>query len=302
MEILRLPPYPLTSTWDLPEANTDYILYVEDLVDHSIETTDITSNANKQYIYTIPLSKAQYDRKFVIRFYDSDFEHILVDSNLDILRPYVDPGMYTETTSEYEEYKMHELIARSIIDSVVSDGFYNHKQIIQDVGQGADYFPVWLDVNRVLKVWENNVLVYDYDNEADYENKYLVTLDNSAIIKYTASQYDRMEKAPQRLPLAIGDLGYYGRSGTAFPKGFDYIFLIDTGYKAVPPDVEYATRLLIDDIKCGKLEYYKRYVESYNTDDFRIKFSDKQFDGTGNFVVDKILDKYANKITKLGIV
>jgi hypothetical protein len=302
MEILRLPPYPLTSTWDLPEANTDYILYVEDLVDHSIETTDITSDDNAKYDYVIPLAKVQYDRKFLIRFYDSDFEHILVESNLDILRPYVDPGMYTDTPTEYEEYKMLELVARSIIDSVVSDGFYNHKQIIQDTGHGTDYFPVWLDVNRVLKVWENNVLVYDYENESDYENKYLVTLDNSAILKYSADQIDRMEKAAPRLPLAIGDLGFYGRSGATFPKGFDYIFLIDTGYKAVPPDIEYATRLLIDDIKCGKLDYYKRYVTSYNTDDFQIKFADRQFDGTGNFVVDKILEKYANRITKLGIV
>lgn len=302
MEILRVPPYPITTTWDLPEANTDYILYVEDLVDHSIEETNVTSNANKQVTYILPQTKVQFDRKFLIRFYDEEREHIQYESNLDIIRPYVDPASLGTTASEIEEYKNLELIARSIIDSVVSDGFYNHKQVIQDVGPGTDYFPLWLDTNRVLKVYENNVLIYDYDNDADYPVKYTIGLDNSSIIKVISGEYDRFESAPPRLPLGTGDLGFYGRKGATFPRSFDYIFVVDTGYKAVPPDVEYATKLLIDDLKCGRLDYFSRYVENYSTDQFKIQFASRQFDGTGNFLVDKLLSKYANKITKLGIV
>jgi len=45
MEVMRVPPYPLVTTWTLPDANYDYIVYVEDLVDHSIEETTITSDA-----------------------------------------------------------------------------------------------------------------------------------------------------------------------------------------------------------------------------------------------------------------
>ena len=304
MEILRVPPYPLETTWDLPDSNTDYILYLEDLVDHSIEETDVTSDSNSQVVYTVPLAKVQFDRKFLIRFYDADHEHILLESNLDIIRPYTDPVALatTGTASEIEKFKMLELVARSMIDSVVSDGFYNHKQVIQDVGHGTDYFPLWLDTNRVLKVYENNVLVYDYDDEASYDYKYLVTLDNSAIVKYIAEEYDRFESAPPRLPLGVGDIGFYGRKGATFPRAFDYIFIVDTGYKAVPPDVEYATKLLIDDLACGKLDYYTRYVDSYNTDQFKIQFSKDFRSGTGNMLVDKILEKYSNKITKVGIV
>jgi hypothetical protein len=55
-------------------------------------------------------------------------------------------------------------------------------------------------------------------------------------------------------------------------------------------------------LKCGKLDYYKRYISAYNTDQFRIQFDKSMMDGTGNFIVDKILEKYETTITKPGIL
>ena len=88
----------------------------------------------------------------------------------------------------------------------------------------------------------------------------------------------------------------------AFSEGTDYIILLETGYKVVPYDIQDATKMLINDIKCGKLDYYKRYVTSYNTDQFRIQFDKTMFNGTGNFLVDKILEKYVKTIVKPGII
>jgi hypothetical protein len=302
MELMRVPPYPLTTTWTLPIPNYEYVVYVEDLVDHSVEETNIFSDANGVLTYTLPLSKVQYDRKFFIKFYDTEHEHTLYESNLDIIRPYVDPTTLGETASEIEEYKMLELVARAIIDSHISDGFYNHKQIIQATGQGTDYFSLWVDANRVLKVYENNELVFDIDTPETNKYDYIVTLDNTAIQRVITDKYNRAEQAGWNFPVGRGDLGYYGYDAVAFPRGYDYTLIIDTGYKAVPADVEYATKLLIEDLKCGKLDYYKRYVTAYNTDQFRIQFDKAMFNGTGNFIVDKILDKYANTITKPGII
>ena len=42
MEILRVPPYPIVTTWDAPEAEQTYLVYVEDVVDHTVETTEVT--------------------------------------------------------------------------------------------------------------------------------------------------------------------------------------------------------------------------------------------------------------------
>jgi hypothetical protein len=307
-EVLRVPPYPISTTWDVPEANTTYTVYVEDLVDHSFETTEIESNADSKLVYELPRSKVQFDRDFLFRIYDPSNE-IVVDSNLTVYRPYVDPNMLGTTASEIAEYKQWEIIARSIIDTYLAEGsgnggaFYNHKLIIQHVGQGTDYFPLWHNTNKVLKVYENNVLVYDVDDtETVWPFTYVVTLDNTAIMRVQTGTYNRAE---QRFPIAsqaVGDLGFYGYNGVAFPKGNDYIFIVDAGYKAVPPDVEIATKMLIEDLKCGNNDYYKRFITQYDTDQFNIKFAPQFLSGTGNNIVDKILSNYKGNLLKPGII
>ena len=305
MEVLRVPPYPIVTTWTLPIPNYEYIVYVEDLVDHSVEEIHLFSDANSNLIYELPLSKVQFDRDFLIRFYDTEHEHILYEENLTITRPYVNPSDYGTTASEILKYKQYELIARSIIDTYVGDGFYNHKLVLNVVGQGTDYLPVWHDFNKVLKVYENNILVYDAENESIYPYRYGILLDNSAIYreeKATATdERNRLEYNPPKTMTAHGDLGFAGYQIGDFPMGFDYTVLLDVGYRAIPPDVEAATRMLIEDIDCGKLDYYKRYVNAYNTDQFRIQFDKGMMSGTGNMIVDRILDKYAKIIVKPGV-
>ena len=301
MEVLRIPPYPIVTSWDVPEANTDYTIYIEDLVDHSFENVEVTSDSNSKVEYIIPRAKAQFDRTFLFQIKDNTDE-IVVDSNLDVLRPYIDYRTLGTTATEIQEYKMLELVARNIIDSVITDGFYNNKHVVQTVGLGSDYFPVWEDLNKVLKVYENNELVYDIDDPTVGEYQYVVTLDNSSIQRVEPDRYNRSESKPITLPVSPGNIAFYGYRGVAFPIGFDYTLILDVGHKAVPPDIEHATRLLIEDLKCGKLDYYNRYVTSYNTDQFRIQFDKTLFNGTGNMIVDKILDKYKKNITKIGIL
>jgi hypothetical protein len=301
MEVLRVPPYPIVTVWDVSYPNTNYTIYIEDLVDHSVENIDVTSNANSQIEYVLARHRNLYDRQFLFRVYTSEGE-IEIDDNLSILRPYVDPNTLGTTASEIAEYKYLELGARSIIDTVIQDGFYNTKQIIQHIGTGTDYFPVWHEVNRILKVYENNVLVYDADTPEQNKYQYIITLDNSAIQRVIADTYNRAESRPPNLIESRGDLGYYGFNGVAFPDGYDYTFIVDAGYKAVPADVEYATKLLIEDLKCGKLEYFKRYITGYNTDQFRIQFDKSGLQETGNNIVDVILDKYTNNILRPGVL
>lgn len=302
MEILRVPPYPITTTWNLPDANYDYVVYVEDLVDHSIETSTITSDENGKVLYTLPASKVQFDRQFLIRFYDTEQEHIIYESNLDVVRPYVDPASLGTIASEIAEYKKWELIARAIIDTYTGIGFYNHKSILQVQGNGLDYMPVWRDANRVLKVYENNVLIYDIDTPSENVFDYKVTLDNSAIVKVFTGQTDIISTQRPQLPISRGDYVYDSRNYGTFVKGADYLFVLDEGFRAIPADVEKATVMLIEDLKCGRLDYYQKYVTNYNTDQYRIQFDKKMLEGTGNLIVDKILDKYMKSITKVGVL
>ena len=83
---------------------------------------------------------------------------------------------------------------------------------------------------------------------------------------------------------------------------YDYIFQLEQGYKVVPNDIKDATLMLINDIKCGKLDYYKRYIVNYSTDQYKIQIDKSSLEGTGNILVDKILDKYKTSISKPGVL
>ena len=311
MEVLRIPPFPITTEWDVPAENTEYDIYVEDLVDHSFEITSQTSSGESVIEYVLPREKVQFDREFLFRIIDKVTGEIVVDSNLTVYRPYIDPNKLAATEAEVEKYQELEIVARKIIDAYIDHGFYNHKLVIQRVGQGTDYFPIWHEVSKVLKVYENDLLVYDIeDTETHWEHVYKPMLDNSAIYRYPAIigdnqfEYNRLEYNPTRLPTAIGDLGFYGRSGqgVAFPRGYDYTFVLDAGYKSVPPEIEIATKYLINDIDCGNNAYWNRFTTQYKTDQFDIKFAPEFFGGTGNLTVDKILDNYKSASIKPGVM
>ena len=300
MEVLRYPPYPIITTWDVPSANTQYKVFLEDLVDHSTTITLVTSNAQSQVTFNISQSEAEYDREFLIRIRDLS-NNIVVESNLDVTRPYIDYRTLGTTATEIAEYKNHELIARAIIDSIVDKGFYNKKEIFEGVGNGADYYPLFRKVNKVLKIYRNNVLVYDSAITTN-EKTYSVTLDHSAVVKDLEGQYNRLNSGSIYLFSGSDDFGPATYVVGEFARGDDFVFVLDAGYKTVPADVEQATKMLIEDLKCGRLDYYKRYVTSYNTDQFKIQVDKRSLDGTGNILVDKILSKYIGNINRPGVL
>jgi hypothetical protein len=302
MDILRVSTYPKVTTWDVPEANAEYTIYVEDLVDHVLTNTVVNSTASSTITYNITHSESFIDRSFLFQVMDED-DNLVIEDNIDLIRPYVDPNILGSTASEITEYTQLEMVARSIIDTIVADGFYNLKQIVQGVGQGSDYFSIWKKFNKILKVYENNLLIYDFETPDDNVYTFNITGDNSAVQRVFDGAYNRVEQGSIVLPPAYGDLGSVGSGRIVdFPRGYDYTFVLDAGYKTVPTDVEYATKLLIEDLKCGKLDYYKRYVTSYNTDQYKIQFDKSVLSGTGNMIVDKILEKYLINIPRPGVI
>lgn len=297
MEILRVPSSTIAYTVTGLEPG-EYDFSVVDLADHSVSTgTAVVASPENVVSITLP---DNIDGTYEVSM---AFQPTQI---VEVVRPYVDPNVMGTTATEVEEYKINEMVARSIIDTKITKGFYNKKIAIQGLGQGSDFFPLWEKVNSILKVYENDVLVYDSTAENNTYS-YYVTLDGSAIYRVDPSDLagdtiNRIDYRPLVLPAASGDLGYVGGRTVAFPDGYNYTFIVDAGNKNIPSDIIQATKMLVEDLKCGKLEYYKRYMTAYNTDQFRIQFDKTMLDGTGNFIVDKILEKYENTITKPGVL
>jgi hypothetical protein len=304
MEILRVPPYDdILVNFVVPAGYTDADIYarVTDMADLSVQDLEFLewSTGDNINIY-LP---GRYDNDYRVEIFTiGEGEQLIHEEYYELIRPYVNPNTLGTTASEITEYTTLELVARSIIDTFVTEGFYNKKITVVGTGNGTDYFPLWNRVYRVFKVYENNELSYDKSTPDTNEYEYIITADKTAIQKVVSGGLNRYESTGPNLISARGDLGYYGYDGVGFPQGYDYTFVVDQGYLTVPADIEYASKLLIEDLKCGKLDYYKRYVTAYNTDQFRIQFDKTMFDGTGNFLVDRILDKYIKTITKPGII
>jgi hypothetical protein len=328
MQTLRLPPYPLTISYDVPLANTEYILVINESSRNVNDVTEnIVSTSGAKLEYTLPDQFNSYDESYYLAIYESDEglpADIVVEDNLEIMRPYVNPiklatTLGSGTATEINDYIKYEGLARAIIDSIVPGGFYYERSWYETNGNGTDYLGVWDRVYKIAKAYENNELVWDstQDPAALFEWNYLLTKDKTAIIKEWNQQmtdsYVRAVGEPKGVPLGASDSIYLYDTedstntlstapGVTFPTTFNYLFSLETGYKVVPYDVQDAITMLIDDIKCGKMEYHKRYILDYSTDQYKIKIDKSALDGTGNILVDRILQKYITNFGTPGVL
>jgi hypothetical protein len=294
MEILRVAPY-LNIESEFVVSNeytqeTDFLEVLTDLSDLSFTENTHSVQGGDVITTTIP---AKYDGSYRLEIKSPSED--LLDETFEVVRPYVKPSELGETASEIAQYTKYEEIARAVIDSVIPEGFYYKKKTLEVVGLGADYISLWWDAKRILSVYENNELVTD--------RTYEITKDKTAITEVVVDRVNRNEQAPLILPAAGSDLVDANLPPLrGFPNGYDYKFVLEVGYPTVPSDIVRAATLLIDDIKCGRNDYYQRYISAYNTDQFRLQFDSRVFEGTGNIIVDKILSKYAKSITRLGVL
>lgn len=328
MQLLRIPPYPLSITYDVPEANTDYILVINEGTRNVNDVTEtITSSASSKITYQLPELFNTYDESYSLTIYeavyvtgseDPEEGDIVVEDNLEVMRPYVDPSTLGTTATEISQYAQYEGLARAVIDSIVPKGFYYERSWYEVVGNNNDFIPLWDRTYKILKAYENNELVWDSSLTAPAigDWNYLVTKDKTSIIKDWVQQQNsaiRFVGDPVGVPLGYSDSFYLQDSpdggntlaivpGVTFPMGWNYLFQVETGYKVVPYDIKDATLMLIEDIKCGKLDYHKRSVIRYSTDQYRIEIDKGSLEGTGNILVDKILNKYITNVGKPGVL
>jgi len=323
MQILRLTPYPLSVTYTVPDANNDYILVIENITEQTEIEELIESSASKKITYSLEGDFVKYDKSYALTIYEDvagERGDIVIEDNLEIIRPYVDPvALATSgTATDISLYRGYENLARAIIESIVNP-FYYERTYLEVVGQGNDYLPLWKKTHKILKVYENAELVYDINDPTISDEigyTFLITKDKTAITKdpvENVTAINRAERRYAKIPFASSDsMNIFDTEdnrntqtvvpGVFFPEGADYIFLLETGYKVVPYDIQDATNMLIEDIKCGKLDHYKRYVSKYSTDQFKIEYDKTFVQGTGNILVDKILEKYKENIIRPGVL
>lgn len=320
MIFLRQPSeFPLTLEYSGLTPSTDYLLRIYGTDSVLLYSYDVTSDSSGNISQELDQYFEKFDGEYAVNVFSLDVdenpENIVVIDNLSIKRPYVDPYAIGNTAGEDQEAIYNERIARSIIDGVTG-GFYYTYDSVDITGLGGDYLAVPNRINRINYVYRNNLKVYDrFASASVVQDSYFVTSDNSAITIQQYGLYNRSESKPVALPLAASDsFNLYNdsddpiaaltkiREFDLFPSGYDFTIVGEFGYPVVPLDIQEATKLLIDDINCGRTSHIDKYIKEYKTDQFTIKYDDLVYSGTGNRIVDQILQGHKSNFYKIGVL
>jgi hypothetical protein len=228
----------------------------------------------------------QYDIDGYVFIYDSS-DNIVFESGFSSVMPYCDiESVATELNISVAEATEYERLVRYIIDAKTG-GFkfvYKQKEVL---GMGSDRLLIDERINKLFKLFQNEELVYDVDSNTNEWN-YFLNVSKTAILRETE------ENDENRIHYKKVWKDRY--AGTEFPEDFDYIVEGEFGYFVIPSDIQEASKLLINDLACGNNRYLNKYMESIKLDGFDFKYFTEALFGTGNLIVDNILNKYGYTI------
>ncbi len=322
MEITRIPPYPLTFVVDGLSASTDYIVAIMNSYSDDFSEIPVTSDVAGGISTPLPDYYARYDAEYLVEIYEDAGSNVRGDlvwtDTLTIMRPYVDVSLLAHTEEEEAEYASYEALARAIIDSFTG-GFYYKRETYCANGKDNDYITLPTRLNKIIRVWENEVLVFDSEpTDVEWANiiDYYITVDKAAITQNVPNStgYNKLQYTKPRLRESVSDSFSRYSSGDwptheypeygspEFIKDYDYVITVDAGWAIVPQNIKVAATMLINDLKCNNLPYLNSYVKDVETDQYKLKFADGAFSGTGNATVDSILSMYPRAIRGIGVL
>jgi hypothetical protein len=290
MEILRnANTTSITATFSV-SASGSYTLDYEDLLTGDSFSTSATASYGA-VTFVLDERYLKYTGNLVATVKNFN-EDVVILTNIDIVRPYCDLNRVALGLNILDGTEVdYERIARYVIDSQ-TQGFNFTRKEKEIVGKGFDYLPVNEKIYKLYKVYENGELMYDSEAE-----------NNKALYKISTDKTSLIEFAPE-VPENKMNYRHVWRDrylDIDFADGFEYLVDAEFGYVVIPQDIQEACELLIQDMKTGSNKYINQYIESFDNEDFKIKFSQGISSQTGNKIVDNILKKYKNDI-RLGVL
>ena len=290
MEILRLSnTTSLSASFSGLTASASYNLELDDLLTSTSYSASAAANGSGVATFSIPDYYLTYNGSLVATVKDSS-QDVVNMTNIEIVRPYCTPAtVATKLSIKTTEAVEYERLARYIIDSH-TNGFNFIRKEKEFIGPGTDELLLDETIHKLYKLYENGELIYDSTlntNESDYKiNKQL----NAIVLD-----------VPETNRLNYGKVWKDRFLDVDFYDGYEYLVDADFGWKVVPQDIQEACELLVQDIVKDNIRYINRYIESFDNDDFKIKFAKNWTATTGNLSVDRILEKYKRPI-RVGVL
>lgn len=293
MELLRVAPFPLTLEYsDLP-VSTAVVATFASTRNSFIADFEETTTSGGLVEFELSERFSRYDGEYSLIIYEGTSAakgDVLLMDTVRIVRPYIDTVAIAPLGKE-DDYVKYERTARIMIDNIVG-GFYYTLSQFDLQGTGSDRLVVGERVNKLLRVTENNTLLYEIDS-TDNLAEYTLNTDKTAVVLYETAESNMSDGRPIFATVAGSDS--YDNPllrSVVFPNGYDYTIQVENGWPMVPQDIKEATSLIVDDMACGAPNYWVKYVRTYETKDYKVDFHRPSFSGTGNVIVDQILFRY----------
>lgn len=253
------------------------------------------------YEVYIPITLMQRDRKFKIVWeYEINGDLLVKTDDLFVITPYVDITQAGEelglgsdpSDPNYKTYfqiVQAERYARKTIESFTTQKFYPYLDKNTVYGAGSDILPLPAKINKIYKLYQNDVLVYDSINNINNwiytpqisESGFGIRIDRSSLVDNTVYSANGL------VPPSIND-SYFG----AFGKDQTYRIEGRFGWDHVPNDIEHACIELMKDYFSRDRIWRNKYIKSISTFDWDFEYSSDAYKTTGNLYVDNLLADY----------
>lgn len=185
----------------------------------------------------------------------------------------------------YEKIVAAERVARMMIDTELGFSFIKESKTITAYGEGADVIVLPEKIISISKLYENDELVIDVD--AEYNSF-------GFDVEITETGY-----GIRIVPPNPGDdiseqevIDFTGFTAGRFRNGYRYGIEGIAGWNYIPKEIKQCVLLLVSDLLCNDSIWRSKYVKKINSGQTSMEISSLSFNGTGNALVDAILNKF----------
>ncbi|NDB84179.1 MAG: hypothetical protein EB127_15905 [Alphaproteobacteria bacterium] len=187
----------------------------------------------------------------------------------------------------FEEIRNAERLARTVIDGYTGQKFGKRTGWQEVFGNGSDACFMTEPMIQLDKMYENDIVVYDAISSPSVNQfgfELMITQTGKTVRIVNAGWDVRYDNNIDPSIL------YYGR----FRNNSRYKFEGIIGWNYVPANVKLSTILLAGDYLANDAAWRIKYLKEVSLSEITFKMAPGAFNGTGNLLVDNMLDMYRN--------
>lgn len=182
----------------------------------------------------------------------------------------------------YSEIMAAERYARFKINAYTGQKFDYVNKTHLIVGDGTDVLLMPERIESISKIWENDVLIYDSSLNSN-QYSFEISPTNYAIRLIKDPGLDVFETYPYQEDFP---------EPAFFSTGTTYKVQGMFGWKNIPSEVYDSAIRLSNDFFYQDSVWKEKYVKKMQTGDWNVEVSAQAFTGTGNSMVDRILEPF----------